>query len=119
MTQTDVDIEAVAHGICQLLNPDPGNDCQKCPLRDPGPRGGVRGCIFDAEEVARAAIANDPGRTRMADALREMIAANATCCRVIAGAGLSEELSMALRESGIADGFGARARAALGETDHG
>lgn len=59
MTYTKDDVERVAHAVCRLIEPD-DEPCAQCPLRDPGPRGGVRGCIYDAEKVARAALAAMP-----------------------------------------------------------
>lgn len=62
----DADVEAVAHAVCMQLG---DGDCEKCSLSWKGPLGGVRGCIYDATKIARAAIAADPGRKRMEEAL--------------------------------------------------
>ena len=110
MTYTEADVERVAHAVCRMIEPD-DEPCARCPLRDPGPRGGVRGCIHDAEKVARAALAAMPSPARTV--LQEARDACAAACRVIAEAGLSERLEAELAKAGVKTGFGARMDAAL------
>lgn len=80
---------------------------------DPDYGGVTRMCFALANEVARAAVAADPGRARMEAALREMISASAACLRVIASAGRSKALQAELVSAGVKDGFGIRAQTAL------
>lgn len=56
---TEESVEAVAHAVCLAMG---DGDCQKCSLSQKGPNGGVRGCIYDATKIARAAIAAMPAQ---------------------------------------------------------